>query len=72
MYKYTKSFLYQKIITNFVKNISMSSFWYHSPIRFYRSLSELTDKRNPQNAQYFGAEYPYQLEIGVIQNILIK
>ena len=49
----------------------MSSFWYHSPIRFYRSLSELTDKRNPQNAQYFGAEYPYQLEIGVIQNILI-
>ena len=49
----------------------MSSFWYHSPIRFYRSLSELTDKRNPQNAQYFGAEYPYKLEIGVIQNILI-
>ena len=47
----------------------MSSFWYHSPIRFYRSLSELTDKRNPQNAQYFGAEYPYKLEIGVIQNI---
>lgn len=41
----------------------MQKFWYHSPVRFYRSLSDLEDMTNPQNTQYFGTRRPYPLEI---------
>nr|DAQ90047.1 MAG TPA: hypothetical protein [Caudoviricetes sp.] len=32
----------------------MQLFWYHSPVRFYKTLEELQDMTNPQNTQYFG------------------
>ncbi|MDV3536848.1 hypothetical protein CMU91_15115 [Elizabethkingia anophelis] len=41
----------------------MQKFWYHSPVRFYRSLSDLEDMTNPQNTQYFGTRRPYPLEL---------
>ncbi|MDV3508948.1 hypothetical protein CMU89_17150 [Elizabethkingia anophelis] len=41
----------------------MQKFWYHSPVRFYRSLSDLEDMTNPQNTQYFGTRRPYPLEV---------
>ena len=43
----------------------MHNFWYHSPVRFYRTKEELQDKRNPQNNQFYGENKPYPLEIGV-------
>ncbi|MBF1096668.1 MAG: hypothetical protein HXL37_00040 [Riemerella sp.] len=43
----------------------MQLFWYHSPVRFYKTLEELQDMTNPQNTQYFGERNPYPLEIGV-------
>ncbi|MBG0514103.1 hypothetical protein [Elizabethkingia meningoseptica] len=41
----------------------MHKFWYHSPVRFYRSLSDLEDMTNPQNTQYFGTRRSYPLEV---------
>ena len=49
----------------------MQKFWYHSPVRFYKSQSELDDMRNPQNCQYFGAKNPYPLEITELHRFLI-
>lgn len=49
----------------------MQKFWYHSPVRFYRSLEELEDKTNPQNCQFFGEFTPYPLEIGEFHRFLI-
>jgi len=43
----------------------MQLFWYHSPVRFYKTLAELQDMTNPQNTQYFGERNPYPLELGV-------
>ncbi|MGU3377477.1 hypothetical protein [Chryseobacterium sp. M5A1_1a] len=40
-------------------------FWYHSPIRFYRTIEELQDLNNPQNAQYYGHKKPYPLQFGL-------
>lgn len=37
-------------------------FWYHSPVRFYRTVEELEDLTNPQNAQYYGHKNPYPLQ----------
>ena len=41
----------------------MHNFWYHSPVRFYRTKEELEDKRNPQNNQFYGEGQPYPLEV---------
>ena len=49
----------------------MHKFWYHSPVRFYRTLSELQDAKNPQNTQYFGENNPYPLELGDFHRYLI-
>ena len=49
----------------------MHKFWYHSPVRFYRTLSELQDAKNPQNTQYFGEKNPYPLELGDFHRYLI-
>lgn len=50
----------------------MHRFWYHSPVRFYRTLEELEDKLNPQNSQYFGTVgNPYPLEKGKLHRFLI-
>lgn len=49
----------------------MQKFWYHSPVRFYKTKEELTDMTNPQNTQYFGGNNPYPLEIGVFHRFLI-
>ncbi|SIS34315.1 hypothetical protein SAMN05421768_103698 [Chryseobacterium joostei] len=40
-------------------------FWYHSPVRFYRTMEELEDLSNPQNAQYYGHENPYPLQFNL-------
>jgi len=50
----------------------MHRFWYHSPVRFYRTLEELEDKLNPQNSQYFGTVgNPYPLEKGKLHRFLV-
>lgn len=49
----------------------MQNFWYHSPVRFYKTQEELSDMSNPQNAQFFGAKKPYPLEIGVFHRFLL-
>lgn len=50
----------------------MQKFWYHSPVRFYRTIEELEDMTNPQNTQYFGdVRNPYPLEIGEYHRFLI-
>ena len=49
----------------------MHKFWYHSPVRFYRTLAELQDMKNPQNTQYFGEKNPYPLELGDFHRYLI-
>lgn len=49
----------------------MHKFWYHSPVRFYRTLPELQDAKNPQNTQYFGEKNPYPLELGDFHRYLI-
>lgn len=46
-------------------------FWYHSPVRFYKTLQELQDMTNPQNTQYFGERNPYPLEIGAKHRFVI-
>jgi len=49
----------------------MHKFWYHSPVRFYRTLEELQDMTNPQNAQYYGHVKPYPLEVNSYHRYLI-
>ncbi|MDR3026066.1 hypothetical protein [Chryseobacterium sp.] len=49
----------------------MHKFWYHSPVRFYRTLEELEDMTNPQNAQYYGHVKPYPLEVNSYHRYLI-
>lgn len=50
----------------------MQKFWYHSPVRFYRTLEELEDMTNPQNTQYFGhVNTPYPLELNSYHRFLI-
>lgn len=50
----------------------MQYFWYHSPVRFYRTQEELQDMTNPQNTQYFGSVgNPYPLEAGELHRFLI-
>ena len=49
----------------------MHKFWYHSPVRFYKTQSELQDMTNPQNTQYFGGKNPYPLEISEVHRFLI-
>lgn len=43
----------------------MQQFWYHSPVRFYRTMEELEDLTNPQNAQYYGHKNPYPLQFNM-------
>lgn len=49
----------------------MQKFWYHSPVRFYKTMDELEDMTNPQNTQYYGHKRPYPLELGAYHRILI-
>lgn len=49
----------------------MQKFWYHSPVRFYKTQEELDDMTNPQNCQYFGSKNPYPLEITELHRFLI-
>ena len=49
----------------------MHKFWYHSPVRFYKTKEELSDMTNPQNCQFFGAKNPYPLEKGELHRFLI-
>lgn len=49
----------------------MQKFWYHSPVRFYRTLEELQDMTNPQNTQYFGEPPVYPLEVMQMHRFLI-
>jgi len=49
----------------------MHKFWYHSPVRFYRTIEELEDMTNPQNAQYYGHVKPYPLEVNSYHRYLI-
>lgn len=49
----------------------MHKFWYHSPVRFYKTKEELSDMTNPQNCQFFGSKNPYPLEIGETHRFLI-
>lgn len=46
-------------------------FSYYSPVRFYRTMEELEDMTNPENAQYFGHKEPYPLEINDYHRFLI-
>lgn len=50
----------------------MQRFWYHSPVRFYKTIEELEDMTNPQNTQYFGhVNTPYPLEVNSYHRFLI-
>lgn len=49
----------------------MQRFWYHSPVRFYRTLEELEDMTNPQNTAYFGKRSPFKLEKTYFHRYLI-
>lgn len=50
----------------------MHKFWYHSPVRFYKSLDAFADNTNPQNTQYFGnVGKSYPLELNVLHRFLI-
>lgn len=49
----------------------MQKFWYHSPVRFYRTIEELEDMTNPQNTQYYGHVKPYPLEVNSYHRYLI-
>lgn len=49
----------------------MQKFWYHSPVRFYKSIEELEDMTNPQNTQYYGHKNPYPLEYNSYHRFLI-
>ena len=49
----------------------MHKFWYHSPLRFYKTKEDLSDMTNPQNCQFFGAKNPYPLEKGELHRFLI-
>lgn len=49
----------------------MQKFWYHSLVRFYRTIEELEDMTNPQNAQYYGHINPYPLEVNFYHRYLI-
>ncbi|WP_150114786.1 hypothetical protein [Chryseobacterium sp. IHB B 17019] len=49
----------------------MQKFWYHSPVRFYKTKVELSDMTNPQNTQFFGNKNPYPLEINEYHRFLI-
>lgn len=49
----------------------MQKFWYHSPVRFYKTMEELEDMTNPQNTQYYGHKNPYPLEYNSYHRILI-
>jgi hypothetical protein len=46
-------------------------FSYYSPVRFYRTIEELEDMTNPENAQYFGHKEPYPLEVNDYHRYLI-
>ncbi|MDQ1855764.1 hypothetical protein [Chryseobacterium sp. WLY505] len=49
----------------------MQKFWYHSPVRFYKTMEELEDMTNPQNTQYYGHVKPYPLEVNSYHRYLI-
>ncbi|SHH95887.1 hypothetical protein SAMN05421866_0038 [Chryseobacterium oranimense] len=49
----------------------MQKFWYHSPVRFYKTMEELEDMTNPQNTQYYGHKNPYPLEYNSYHRFLI-
>ncbi|MFP7656075.1 hypothetical protein [Chryseobacterium proteolyticum] len=49
----------------------MQKFWYHSPVRFYKTEEELSDMTNPQNTQFFGYKGSYPLELSVMHRFLI-
>ena len=49
----------------------MQKFWYHSLVRFYKTLEELEDMTNPQNTQYYGHIKPYPLEVNFYHRYLI-
>ncbi|KQR93289.1 hypothetical protein ASG01_08815 [Chryseobacterium sp. Leaf180] len=50
----------------------MQRFWYHSPVRFYKTIEELEDMTNPQNTQFFGTpNAPYPLEVNEYHRFLI-
>ena len=50
----------------------MHKFWYHSPVRFHKSLDAFADNTNPQNTQYFGnVGKSYPLELNVLHRFLI-
>lgn len=49
----------------------MQSFWYHSPVRFYKRLADLEDMTNPQNACCFGGDKAYPLEVREWHRFLI-
>lgn len=49
----------------------MQKFWYHSPVRFYKSLSDLEDMTNPQNTAYFGEKPAFPLEVNDVHRFLI-
>lgn len=50
----------------------MHKFWYHSPVRFYKTIEELEDMTNPQNTQYFGhVDAPFPLEVNSYHRFLI-
>lgn len=49
----------------------MHMFSYYSPVRFYKTMEELEDMTNPQNAQYFGHNKPYPLEVNSYHRFLI-
>ncbi|MGH1520528.1 hypothetical protein [Chryseobacterium sp. JK1] len=49
----------------------MQKFWYHSPVRFYRTSEELEDMTNPQNTQFYGHKEPYPLQVKEYHRFLI-
>ena len=49
----------------------MQKFWYHSPVRFYKTYEELEDMTNPQNTQFYGHKNPYPLEINSYHRFLV-
>ena len=49
----------------------MQKFWYHSPVRFYKSLSDLEDMTNPQNTAFFGEKPSFPLEVNDVHRFLI-
>lgn len=49
----------------------MHNFWYNSPVKFTAYNEDFKDVLNPQNIQFFGLHYPYELELGVLHRFLL-